>query len=196
MILLDGVIYIYGGSVKNVSTNEYIPGALYKMSIDPNGDNGGFHLEYLNSYGDYGFGQLLLLNDNQTLLTIGGENNFTGSIVQNDQANQTNQTNQTVQTDPSLRPTMKLYHIPNNTWSDPPIANLFAVPLNRARLAAAVAPNGLVYILGGDVSGGGTAYDFYSYNPVTGVFTDLTKSYQALPYYTYPGSCASLVMKP
>ncbi|CAO3639826.1 unnamed protein product [Cunninghamella blakesleeana] len=198
----EGVIYIYGGSVKNVSNNNYIPGALCKIYIDSNATHetgGGFHIEYLNRFGDYGYGQLLLLNDNQTLLTIGGENLFAESTLQNDQNNQTNQTNQTTQsppTPPTIAATMKLYHISNNTWSDPPIANTPKVPTNRARLAAAVAPNGLVYVVGGDVAGTETKYDFFSYNPVTGVFTDLTSSYQSLPYLSYPGSCASLIIKP
>ncbi|CAO3639834.1 unnamed protein product [Cunninghamella blakesleeana] len=198
----DGMIYIYGGSTKNVSTNDYIPGALHRMYIDRNAVDevgGGFRLEYLNSFGNYGYGQLLLLNDNQTLLTIGGENLFAESTLQNDQNNQTNQTNQTTQsppTPPTIAATMKLYHISNNTWSDPRIANASEVPINRARLAAAVAPNGLVYVIGGDIAGSSSMYDFFSYNPVTGVFTSLDPVYQSLPYLSFPGTCASLVMKP
>ncbi|CAO3636891.1 unnamed protein product [Cunninghamella echinulata] len=173
----DGFIYSYGGVQKNASGTEAYNGGLYRISIDPNGPDGGFNYELLSSYGNASFGQLLLLNDNQTLLTIGNV-----AFVRN-------------RTD-NINANMKLYHISNNTWSDPRIANTTAeLPINRGYLSATVAPNGLVYFLGGN-DPNEILIDFYSYNPTTGVFQNLTKGTEAIPITDFPSFCTSMIMKP
>ncbi|KAI9305320.1 hypothetical protein BJ944DRAFT_265415 [Cunninghamella echinulata] len=173
----DGYIYSYGGLQKNASGTEVYNGGLYRMSIDPNGPDGGFKYEYLSSYGNASFGQLLLLNDNQTLLTIG---NYITTPNRTDKINAS----------------MRLYHLSNNTWTAPRIANTTAsLPVNRGFLSATVAPNGLVYFLGGN-NPDGILIDFFSYNPTTGVFQNLTNNTEVIPYNDFPSYCSSMIAKP
>lgn len=165
----NSTIYSYGGkTVKNSLTLD--SGDLYQVSI-PNPTNNGSDVSYklLSSFGATSYGQMVYLAQSHSLLMIGGATpNTTSSTL-----------------------VLTMYHFENSTWSPAPIALNSLVPVNRQRFGAALSPvNNLVYIYGGLDAYNGTTFvsDFWSYNPITGVFNNLTST---LPFPA--GQASSLV---
>ncbi|KAI8333895.1 hypothetical protein BC941DRAFT_473121 [Chlamydoabsidia padenii] len=154
---INGTIYSYGGKTITSEGVTIDSGDLYQISI-PNPTHNGSDLSYtlLSSHGNASFGQMVYLAQTQSLLMIGG-------------AIPINATN------PPL--VMSIYHLINSSWSSPPIHS--PAPPNRQRFGAALSKvNNLVYIYGGLSGYAGDSYlsDFWSYNPITGVFNNLTST--------------------
>lgn len=171
---VNGTIYSYGGKTINTEGLTFDSGDLYQVAI-PSPTTNGSDVSYrlLSSHGNSSYGNLVYLPRTQSLLMLGGaiptfpNVSYSSALV------------------------LSMYHLENSTWSSAPVALTSPVPSNRQRFGAAFSTvTNLVYIYGGLGGYTGDAFlsDFWSYDPVSGVFTNLTST---LPYPA--GQASSLV---
>lgn len=113
------------------------------------------------------YAQAVLLPDNDQVLMFGGNNDDmlgnNGSLI------------------------VREYRFRTDTWRELNVtvinnATNGAVPQNRYKHTATLAPNGKIYIYGGKVPGTTTEFfvDFWEYDPATGRFTEIPTNYDAL----------------
>jgi hypothetical protein len=156
---VNGTIYSYGGKTINGEGLTIDSGDLYQVGI-PNPTTTGSDVSYrlVSSHGNASYGQLVYLPGTQSLLMLGGANPALSNVS-------------------SSALVLSMYNLQNATWSSAPVALGSPVPANRQRFGAAFSSvTNLVYIYGGLGGYAGDVFlsDFWSYNPVSGVFTNLT----------------------
>lgn len=158
-------LYSIGGETRSAKTNAYFTA----INLDTSGN---VVYQNLDSTGPptISYSRAALLSDENTVILLGG----------NLPANDTN-AQQISNSTASL--VAYQYKFDTRTWSAAPRATVTAVPPNRVMHSATLA-NGKVYIYGGAVESfnGTMLNDFWSYDPSTGVYVNLTQATQPYLY--------------
>ncbi|KAI8069660.1 hypothetical protein BC940DRAFT_332183 [Gongronella butleri] len=182
---LNGSVYVYGGITKGYSAS--YSNVLYKIDFPAVPASGGLIIQNISTDAPVTGARLLTLPDKETLALLGGDN---------------------AALDNSTLPLpvqplyVAFYHIPTSKWTHPNIstANPALYPPNRADFGAAVAPNGLIYLIAGNMVPYNSTLaiqltDFWSFNYTSNQFVNLTISHyddNAVLYYATGQSLTAL----